>query len=637
MGVKLRVRVAGVAGPARALEVPETCTLAQLRQKIAAKVLVDLPGWGPGVAESDVEVSLNGDEDLGAAGHNESATLRACGVTRGDLIRVKRRDESGGDTSAAGGHASAWNVSAANAPQRMPTRVESVSSTRTDDAPAMRRAAAEAAERRAGAGTGTERIRTTSVDDARRDPSAARSATPMELGTDDEAPSARSESDAEEARRLSLPSALRLALERLEAEASSRASSTGLVSRDDDAALLLVATHAALLETGLAPARGAGEAGGALGRLGESSEDVPFPPPGWLTDSASRTGAARARYALADAPGGGVTCEVKAQSPDGSSLVACGVVARGARGDASSSSRGAPARVALLEAGDWLRPARARDGASLVGCFAASHMRGSWARLKDTFASRLRHDLRLAAGLPSVSGLLALPDHLKAEVLRRVPLDDFRTLCAASAACREMRFAADDDALWSARFEATFGADAATRERARREADADARDGAARWKRAFAEATLAARRAARQRRRARELAERHARFAPFGVPSNPGFGGGVIPHGPPGYTPGVTGGDYDLFPGGLFGSGGATPGFPGGGGRGFPGGTPVGGWPVMPGGMPGGVPTPTPGGGLGNGRRGRGGRGAFGPGPRPTPGWDGRPRPPGGPDGDAFP
>ena len=74
----------------------KACTLAQLRQKIVAKVLVDLPGWGPGVAESDVEVSLNGDEDLGAAGHDESATLRACGVTRGDLIRVKMRGERRG-------------------------------------------------------------------------------------------------------------------------------------------------------------------------------------------------------------------------------------------------------------------------------------------------------------------------------------------------------------------------------------------------------------------------------------------------------------------------------------------------------------------------------------------------------------
>ena len=191
MGVKLRVRVAGVPGPARALEVPEACTLAQLRHKIVAKVLVDLPGWGPGVAESDVEVSLNGDEDLGAAGHDESATLRACGVTRGDLIRVKMREGSGGDASAAGGHASAGNVSAANEPRVMPRSVESVddSSTRAASATAMRRAAAEAAERRAGAESGVDRDGSApvSIDDARVDVRFAfGQESPMELGPDDE-------------------------------------------------------------------------------------------------------------------------------------------------------------------------------------------------------------------------------------------------------------------------------------------------------------------------------------------------------------------------------------------------------------------------------------------------------------------
>jgi hypothetical protein len=214
-----------------------------------------------------------------------------------------------------------------------------------------------------------------------------------------------------------------------------------------------------------------------------------------------------------------------------------------------------------------------------------------------------------------------------------------------------MRFAADADALWSARFEATFGAEAAKRTKARererrREGtnenennanNADAYDHALHWKRAFAEAAVAARREALARKRARDLAERNvALFAPRfphpGVPFGGGGLGGGVPIGPPGYTPGITGGDYDLYPGGSF--GGAMPGFPGSGGSGFPGApTPRGGWPVMPGGMPGGVPTPTPGGGLGNGR----GRGGLGPAhPRLGPGWDGRPRPPGAPDGDGF-
>ena len=641
MGVKLRVRVAGVPGPARALEVPEACTLAQLRQKIVAKVLVDLPGWGPGVAESDVEVSLNGDEDLGAAGHDESATLRACGVTRGDLIRVKMREGSGGDASAAGGHASAGNVSAANEPRVMPRSVESVddSSTREASATAMRRAAAEAAERRAGAESGVR--------------SAFGQESPMELGPDDE-PQPRSdeprsdeprprgsappsEGDAEEETRhsfLPLPSALRRAL-----AAETRGSGEEPPTAHDDAALLFVATHAALLETGLVlSVRGEDEDAARIPARFKSGFDFSLPA-GWRV-SASRTGAARVRYALAEAPGG-ATCEVKAQSPDGgSTLVACAGV------------EGTPARVAVVEANDWLRACSERASETLVGRFAASRVRDSWSKLKDAFASRLRHDLRIANGLPSVAGLLALPDDLKVAVLRRVPLDDHRTLCAASAVCREMRFAADADALWSARFEATFGAEAAKKKKAREKekgrregtnenendaVDADAYDHALHWKRAFAEAAVAARREALARKRARDLAERNvALFAPRfphpGVPFGGGGLGGGVPLGPPGYTPGITGGDYDLYPGGSF--GGAMPGFPGGGGSGFPGApTPRGGWPVMPGGMPGGVPTPTPGGGLGNGR----GRGGLGPAhPRLGPGWDGRPRPPGAPDGDGF-
>ena len=662
MGVKLRVRVAGVPGPARALEVPEACTLAQLRQKIVAKVLVDLPGWGPGVAESDVEVSLNGDEDLGAAGHDESATLRACGVTRGDLIRVKMREGSGGDASAAGGHASAGNVSAANEPRVMPRSVESVddSSTRAASATAMRRAAAEAAERRAGAESGVDRDGSApvSIDDSRVDVRFAfGQESPMELGPDDEprprsdeppprgfASSGGGSDDAEEETRDGdsfLPSALRRAL-----AAEARGSGEATAPQHDDAALLFVATHAALLETGLVLARGEDED---EARKSTRSRGFDFSLPAGWRGAASRTGAARARYALAEAPGG-ATCEVKAQSPDGSTLVACAGVevatpssAKGGDGDAGRSET--PARVAVVEAGDWLRSgSEPRVGTSaLVGRFATRRVRDSWSKLKDAFASRLRHDLRIANGLPSVAGLLALPDDLKVAVLRRIPLDDHQSLCAASAVCREMRFAADADALWSARFEATFGAEAArkARERERRregtkrsnENDADAYDHALHWKRLFAEAVIAARKDALARKRARDLAERNRAewFAPR-FP-RPGVPEGGVPLGPPGYTPGITGGDYDLYPGGSFGS--FMPGFPGGfPGSGFPGApTPRGGWPVMPGGMPGGVPTPTPGGGLGNGR----GRGGLGPArPRVGPGWDGRPRPPGAPDGDGF-
>ena len=53
----------------------------------------------------------------------------------------------------------------------------------------------------------------------------------------------------------------------------------------------------------------------------------------------------------------------------------------------------------------------------------------------------------------------------------------------------------------------------------------------------------------------------------------------------------------------------------------------------MPGGMPGGVPTPERRAGASERPRPRG-LGARAPSGRP--GWDGRPRPPGAPDGDGF-
>ena len=85
MGVKLRVRVDGAS---HRIEVPEVCTLGQLRAAVASKVLAD--AW----PASAVGLSLNGDAsaDLGdATGASESATLRACGVARGDLVHVHRR------------------------------------------------------------------------------------------------------------------------------------------------------------------------------------------------------------------------------------------------------------------------------------------------------------------------------------------------------------------------------------------------------------------------------------------------------------------------------------------------------------------------------------------------------------------
>ena len=82
MGIKIRVRVAGEDGTQK-LEVPEVCTLAQLRKAVATKCMGDV------CAPSAVAVTLNRTDDVGAHGAvNESATLRACGIARGDLIYV---------------------------------------------------------------------------------------------------------------------------------------------------------------------------------------------------------------------------------------------------------------------------------------------------------------------------------------------------------------------------------------------------------------------------------------------------------------------------------------------------------------------------------------------------------------------
>jgi hypothetical protein len=163
--------------------------------------------------------------------------------------------------------------------------------TRDETADEMRRNAAAAAERRAFfvAGTGADaRDPEVSTDDAR-------AAVPMELGTDDEPPPPpkKPKADAEDARRLLLPSALRDALfvnrgSTTSAPTSgptSSSSSSSITLARDDAALLFIATHAALLETGLVRVSGDGD---------DAHCDAFSLPAGWR-ESASRTGAYRAR------------------------------------------------------------------------------------------------------------------------------------------------------------------------------------------------------------------------------------------------------------------------------------------------------------------------------------------------------
>jgi len=201
------------------------------------------------------------------------------------------------------------------------------------------------------------------------------------------------------------------------------------------------------------------------------------------------------------------------------------------------------------------------------------HLRSLWAAAKDALASRALRDALAAAGRPQLApGLLSLPDHVKALALGRL---DARSLAAAACVCRELRFAAADEALWAALYASEF---------ARAAPPAAARRGA---RAAFAAAWEERE---RERRRAAMAAEmRRRRPRPHIFPVQQGAPPGFVPIMPPGYQPGIIGGDYDLQPGG-FGANRFQP--PGGFGFG-----PLGPFP------------PGPGGGMFGGGLGRGGMG----------------------------
>ena len=576
MGIKLRVRVAGVDG-AQKLEVPEVCTLAQLRRAVASKLLDD--AWTP----EEVSVSLNRVDDLGAGGASESATLRACGVARGDLVHVHRRQTASDPANPPA------------APGRERSGPGADASREDDDPDTRRRRALDAAERRA-----SERR---ALDAAERR-AAATAGGPATLDAPSTRPSTRPDPN-DPPPRTRCPATLRRVLDADRATNSAAPPLTPLQ-------LLVASTHALFLETGLVPT--------------DASEGFSL-----FRGDASSIGRLRREYALAEAPAG-PACVLRAQPVGPSRVVFAGAV----------DVPGAPARRFDADLADVIRRAETpsdetpSDVEAVHADWLLRDARQFWSAAKDAIAAPLRADLRRAAGLPAPPALVTLPDHLKMLCLARL---DFKSLCAAGSSCRELRFVADDDELWTPLHVAAFGVPPPD------EAHEETHE--ARSKRAFAAAWRRRRAADREARRRRdaEIAIRDARRYPaprVGIPPGGMFGG------VPGYTPGITGGEYDLYPGGVggggFGHAGGMPGFPGsGGGGGFgggrggfgggfggffgPGGGDVGGprmpWPGVPGGMPGGIPTP------GEGRVGRG-RGRGGP---PTPGWDGRPRPPDG-DGD---
>ena len=466
-----------------------------------------------------------------------------------------------------------------------------------------------------------------------------------------------------------------LAAEKRAAAACSSSSSSSSASSSSSSAveLLVMAVHALFLEAGLALAsEGSVDEGVLPTRAGARNYALPA---GWCAEAATR-GRYRLRYTLGGEGGhaSGVFCTVTAQPVGHGHLVIVGSMdvggAAGGGGGGGDVIHRFNVAVANYVASipvtvNSTTPATSAEASTAVVAndrttgFTLINVRRLWAEGKDALATRLKTALCLAAGVPEPPALLTLPDELKICCFARLSSAvDLATLSCVSA---ELRYLAASDDLWRPLYVEEFG-ERGGGSSAGTTGTVGTRGGGGEdhvgvvngygsergFKRLYAKRVRERRAAREARRRWQEEQERRWREQILPAPSpqpHPlgGFFGGM-----PGYTPGITGGDYDLYPGGLgggMGTGGrgpAMPGFPGGSGRGGGLGGPGGGfgggghWPTMPGGMPGGLPTPTPGSGRGSGWRGgglgpfpgRGGRGGRGGGFPPVPGWDGRPRPP---------
>ena len=545
MGIKLRVRIAG-SGETMRVEVPEVCTLSQLRAAVATKC------FDGAVPPENVAVTLNRTDDVSTQGAGEGSTLRVCGIARGDLVHVFVRD---GPTAAA---------ATTNAPADAP--VASTSAPAQTDEEDRRRRCLHAAERR---GDVAAAINTPAASTASHD-------TPTSP-VDAAGRSGRGAPFVATRRPTPMPPALSSLLELREP-----ATPVGLVA---------CAVHASLVDAGMdivdvTPCNIKRASFRPRWENGAAGASTAVPPPVTVVVRAQDVGGDHVVFAASVNDGDPFVFRCAASAH---------VVAVGAHGGADGGAHGYE-YVAL--------PSLWRDA-------------------KDSLALPASIRARTAAGLPSPPPLLALPDELKLATLASLATP--RDICAVGATCRELAALASSDALWKPLHDAEFGAE--TSNDVRRVRDASSGTGA--FRRRYAEKH--AERARRERERERRVAEmmrareRAARAGPGPYVPHPAGGGGFVASPPPGYVPGITGGDYDLYPAG----GGGMPGFPGGfaGGLGGPLGgfaapTPMGGWPT--GGPPG-----VPGGGRGFGRgmggmggRGGRGRGMGGRGTGPPPAWD---------------
>ena len=318
-----------------------------------------------------------------------------------------------------------------------------------------------------------------------------------------------------------------------------------------------------------------------------------------LRDGLARRGCYSARYAVgARGRGDTVTCSVRAQ-PVESRLSVFGTL----ESDAGSAG---VAYATLIQASDYVD-----EGGSITpeGC------RALWAKVKEAMAAKLFEAAEAQlAGILSPGTLMSLPADVKRRIAENL---DAYGLAYCACTCKELRAVCSDDELWARLLQTDFDV-----------LPMPARTGISS-------------RSLYNKHAMRRSAEREERLRMESYHPMPGRlpRHGFVPDpdrdiyaGIPGHVPGIIGGDYDLWPGGLnpnppprpipgYGRGGlGGPGRPRGG---WPGGGPP--FPPQPGGLP---YNPDPDADLRNppdipGR----GRGGF-PSMPPNPGWDGRPRPP---------
>lgn len=309
-----------------------------------------------------------------------------------------------------------------------------------------------------------------------------------------------------------------------------------------------------------------------------------------LRDGLARRGCYSARYVIADGRGrDAVACTVRAQPVDGQLSMF-----------ASLETDGALGYAALIRASDYV-------GEDLK--MSAEHCRALWQKLRETMVTKLFEDAKAHfAGVLTPGTFTSLPSDIKRKIAVKM---DAYTLAYSACTCKELRDLCSDDEFWTNLLREDFGIDRH-----------DPRRGGISSRSLYNQHAI--RRSAE--REAQLRMESHhpmpGRLPRYGFDRDPERD--IYP-GLPGHVPGIIGGDYDLWPGGLnpnpmprpipgFGRGGlGGPGRPRGG---WPGGGPP--FPPQPGGLP---YVPDPDADL----RQPPGRGFPGP---PNPGWDGRPRPP---------